>query len=47
MALPTWEHYAPVLVAAGAAAGERPQVTFPITGFWMEGAFTKRSVQFG
>jgi len=47
MALPTWEHYAPVLVAAGAAAEERPRVSFPITGFWMEGAFTKRSVQFG
>jgi 4,5-DOPA dioxygenase extradiol len=46
-ALPTWEHYAPVLVAAGAAAGVRPRTTFPITGFWMEGAFTKRSVQFG
>ena len=46
-ALPTWEHFAPVLVAAGAAAGERPRTTFPITGFWMEGAFTKRSVQFG
>ena len=46
-ALPTWEHYAPVLVAAGAAAGDRPRTTFPITGFWMEGAFTKRSVQFG
>jgi 4,5-DOPA dioxygenase extradiol len=46
-ALPTWEHYAPVLVAAGAAADERPTPTFPITGFWMAGAFTKRSVQFG
>jgi 4,5-DOPA dioxygenase extradiol len=46
-ALPTWEHYAPVLVAAGAAAGQRPRASFPITGFWMEGAFTKRSVQFG
>jgi 4,5-DOPA dioxygenase extradiol len=46
-ALPTWEHYAPVLVAAGAAAVERPCTTFPITGFWMGGAFTKRSVQFG
>jgi 4,5-DOPA dioxygenase extradiol len=46
-ALPTWEHYAPVLVAAGAAAGSRPSVTFPIKGFWMDGAFTKRSVQFG
>jgi 4,5-DOPA dioxygenase extradiol len=46
-ALPTWEHYAPVLVAAGAAADASPRVTFPIEGFWMEGAFTKRSVQFG
>ena len=46
-ALPTWEHYAPVLVAAGAAAGSTPTVTFPITGFWMDGAFTKRSVQLG
>jgi 4,5-DOPA dioxygenase extradiol len=46
-ALPTWEHYAPVLVAAGAAADERPRTTFPITGFWMAGAFTKRSAQFG
>jgi 4,5-DOPA dioxygenase extradiol len=46
-ALPTWEHYAPVLVAAGAAMDERPNATFPITGFWMDGAFTKRSVQFG
>jgi 4,5-DOPA dioxygenase extradiol len=47
LALPTWEHYAPVLVAAGAAADERPRATFPITGFWMNGAFTRRSVQFG
>jgi 4,5-DOPA dioxygenase extradiol len=47
MALPTWEHYAPVLVAAGAVADERPRASFPITGWWMDGAFTKRSVQFG
>ena len=47
MALPTWEHYAPVLVAAGAVAEQQPQITFPITGWWMSGAFTKRSVQFG
>lgn len=46
-ALPTWEHYAPVLVAAGAVGAERPRTTFPITGWWMDGAFTKRSVQFG
>jgi 4,5-DOPA dioxygenase extradiol len=46
IALPTWEHYAPVLVAAGAVGEDRPATTFPITGFWMEGAFTRRSVQF-
>jgi len=44
-ALPTWEHYAPVLVAAGAAAEATPKTRFPITGWWMDGAFTKRSVQ--
>lgn len=44
-ALPTWEHYAPLLVAAGAAAEAKPSVSFPITGWWMDGAFTKRSVQ--
>jgi 4,5-DOPA dioxygenase extradiol len=46
-ALPTWEHYAPLLVSAGAAAETtaQPTVTFPITGFWMDGPFTKRSVQ--
>ena len=47
IALPTWEHYAPVLVAAGAVLNERPQVTFPITGFWNDSAFTRRSVQLG
>jgi 4,5-DOPA dioxygenase extradiol len=46
IALPTWEHYAPVLVAAGAASGGKPRVSFPVTGWWMNGAFTKRSVQF-
>lgn len=47
IALPTWEHYAPLLVAAGAASGERPSVKYPITGWWMDGAFTRRSVQLG
>ena len=47
MALPTWEHYAPVLVAAGAVADKPPKTTFPIAGWWMDGAFTKRSVPFG
>lgn len=46
MALPTWEHYAPLLVAAGAVGERHPVTTFPIAGFWMEGAFTRRSVQF-
>jgi 4,5-DOPA dioxygenase extradiol len=44
-ALPTWEHYAPVLVAVGAATRATPRVTFPVTGFWRDGAFTRRSVQ--
>ncbi|HZU82890.1 MAG TPA: class III extradiol ring-cleavage dioxygenase [Polyangiaceae bacterium] len=46
-ALPTWEHYAPLLVAVGALGGERAAVSFPIAGFWMDSAFTKRSVQLG
>jgi 4,5-DOPA dioxygenase extradiol len=46
MALPTWEHYAPLLVAAGCVGLDQPHTSFPITGFWMDGAFTKRSVQF-
>ncbi len=46
MALPTWEHFAPLLVCVGAVADQRPAVTFPITGFWMDGAFTRRSAQF-
>ena len=33
--------------AAGAAVGGPKQATFPVSGGWMEGAFTKRSVQFG
>jgi 4,5-DOPA dioxygenase extradiol len=45
MAHPTWEHYAPLLVSLGAAAETTPEVTFPINGWWMDGAFTKRSVQ--
>jgi 4,5-DOPA dioxygenase extradiol len=46
MALPTHEHYVPLLVAAGAAADEHPSMTFPIEGFWF-GSFTRRSVQYG
>ncbi len=44
-ALPTHEHFVPVIVAAG-AAGDAP-VRFPITGFWFGGAMTRRSAQFG
>jgi 4,5-DOPA dioxygenase extradiol len=45
IALPTTEHYVPLLAAMGAAGGvEKP--SFPITGFWM-GTLTKRSVQWG
>lgn len=46
IALPTTEHFVPVIVAAGASSSADP-VTFPITGFWDGGAFTRRSVQFG
>jgi 4,5-DOPA dioxygenase extradiol len=45
VALPTTEHFAPVILAAGAAPSDR--ATFPITGWWMDGAFTKRSLQLG
>ncbi|HTT69372.1 MAG TPA: class III extradiol ring-cleavage dioxygenase [Gemmatimonadales bacterium] len=46
MALPTHEHFVPVIAAAGSAAGEPGPVTFPITGYNF-GSLTKRSVQFG
>jgi 4,5-DOPA dioxygenase extradiol len=46
-ALPTTEHFAPVIFAAG-AADDGKKASFPITGFWpAAGSFTKRSVQFG
>jgi 4,5-DOPA dioxygenase extradiol len=49
VALPTTEHFVPVLVAAGASADRSESVEFPITGFWGAGggAFTRRSVRFG
>ena len=46
MALPTHEHFVPVLVALGASVGVSEDVGFPVTGFTY-GSFTKRSVQFG
>lgn len=45
-ALPTHEHFVPVLVALGASLDESEGVAFPIEGFTY-GSFTKRSVQFG
>jgi 4,5-DOPA dioxygenase extradiol len=47
IALPTTEHFAPVIAAAGSVVHHEEPVTFPITGFWQDGAFTRRSVQFG
>lgn len=47
MALPTWVHCAPVLVATGTVDDEHPTTTFPLTGWGMDGAFTKCSVHFG
>jgi 4,5-DOPA dioxygenase extradiol len=49
VALPTTEHFVPVLVAAGASAERSESVAFPISGFWRGGggAFTRRSVRFG
>lgn len=47
MALPTHEHYVPVILAAGAAGDDVKKAAFPITGWWMDNPFTKRSVQFG
>ena len=45
IALPTREHFVPLLVNLGAAA-DSEKVEFPITGFWM-GSLARRSVQFG
>lgn len=46
LALPTHEHFVPVIVALGAASDKAGAVSFPITGF-MAGSLTRRSVQFG
>ncbi len=45
-ALPTHEHFVPVVVSMGAAAEAHGAVHFPITGF-LAGSLTRRSVQFG
>jgi 4,5-DOPA dioxygenase extradiol len=44
-ALPTREHFIPLLVSLGAAIDEEA-LAFPISGFWL-GSLTRRSVQFG
>jgi len=46
MALPTHEHFVPVIAAAASAVDEPGPVSFPITGYNF-GSLTKRSVQFG
>ncbi|MEZ5419979.1 MAG: class III extradiol ring-cleavage dioxygenase [Vicinamibacterales bacterium] len=46
IALPTHEHFAPLLVTMGAADPGPERVSFPITGFAMS-TMTKRSVQVG
>ncbi len=46
LALPTHEHFVPVLVALGASLDGSDPVRFPIEGFWL-GSMTRRSVQFG
>lgn len=45
IALPTREHFVPLLVSLG-AAGDGEQARFPIGGWWL-GSLTRRSVQFG
>ena len=47
MALPTHEHFVPVVLAAGAAGSDVAKPSFPIEGFWDGSSFTKRSVQYG
>lgn len=45
IALPTTEHYVPMLFGLGASQGEMAKVSFPIDGFWF--GMTRRSVQWG
>jgi 4,5-DOPA dioxygenase extradiol len=45
-ALPTHEHFVPVILARAAVSDAHVSPTFPITGF-VGGSLTRRSVQFG
>jgi 4,5-DOPA dioxygenase extradiol len=45
-ALPTHEHFVPVILARAAVSDARVSPTFPIAGF-VGGSLTRRSVQFG
>ena len=47
LALPTHEHFAPLVAAIGAALDKPGEVAFPITGFLGGATLTRRSVQFG
>jgi 4,5-DOPA dioxygenase extradiol len=47
LAHPRIEHYAPLVIAAGAASKSTANISFPVEGFWMGMSFTKRSVQYG
>ncbi|MDB4944191.1 MAG: hypothetical protein JWP97_3725 [Labilithrix sp.] len=48
LAHPRTEHFAPLLVAAGAAEAAGGEVRFPIEGFWkIAPAFSRRSLQIG
>jgi 4,5-DOPA dioxygenase extradiol len=46
IALPTHEHFVPILVTQGTDIEKESSISFPIEGF-AYGTFTKRSVQFG
>lgn len=46
LALPTHEHFVPVLTALGADAEQGSPIQFPINGFFA-GSLTRRSVQWG
>jgi 4,5-DOPA dioxygenase extradiol len=46
IALPTHEHFVPVIVALGASLDHAEAVSFPITG-WEAGSLTRRAVQMG